>query len=263
MLELNQLSVMTTDRQYLLDGVSLTIESGTITGLTGESGAGKSTILKSILGILSRQARIVSGNIVMDGMVLSELSARAHRQLCGTTIGFIPQNPMTAFDSRLPLGKQTAETLRLRKHLTTAEAEHMMLSLLADLGITDPLRMYHSYPGQLSGGMLQRAVIALLLALKPAYILADEPTSALDTENRDLLLKRLSAEKAGAGILFISHDVAALTALCDQVHVMEHGRITESAPIRQLLARPQQAWTKQFAAAAAFADKEVFTWTEY
>ena len=118
------------------------------------------------------------------------------------------------------------------------------------------------YPGQLSGGMLQRAAAALLMALHPKYILADEPTSALDAENRTLLLELLEKQRETAGILFISHDVAALRALCGTVYVMEHGMLTEQGTMQELLEHPKQAWTKEYAEANRPASREGWTWTD-
>lgn len=122
--------------------------------------------------------------------------------------------------------------------------------------------MLDSYPAQLSGGMLQRAAAALLLALHPRYILADEPTSALDAENRTLLLELLEQQRESAGILFISHDVAALRALCGTVYVMEHGMLTEQGTMQELLEHPKQAWTKEYAAANRPVNREGWIWTD-
>ena len=135
-------------------------------------------------------------------------------------------------------------------------------ALLAELGLSQSRRVLDSYPAQLSGGMLQRAAAALLMALHPKYILADEPTSALDAENRTLLLELLEKQRETAGILFISHDVAALRALCGTVYVMEHGMLTEQGTMQELLEHPKQAWTKEYAAANRPASREGWTWTD-
>ena len=170
--------------------------------------------------------------------------------------------PMTAFDPRLKLGRQMEETLRLRTGVSGKAALEQAETLLADLGLSQPRRVLDSYPAQLSGGMLQRAAAALLLALHPRYILADEPTSALDAENRTLLLELLEQQRESAGILFISHDVAALRALCGTVYVMEHGMLTEQGTMQELLEHPKQAWTKEYAAANRPVSREGWTWTD-
>ena len=246
----------------LLKQISFQIEIGEAVGLTGQSGAGKTTLLKALLGILSGGCQVSGGTIQVDGQSLWALSPRKRRELCGTTLGFIPQNPMTAFDPRLKLGRQMEETLRLRTGVSGKEAVEQAEALLAELGLSQPRRVLDSYPAQLSGGMLQRAAAALLMALHPKYILADEPTSALDAENRTLLLELLEKQRETAGILFISHDVAALRALCGTVYVMEHGMLTEQGTMQELLEHPKQAWTKEYAEANRPASREGWTWTD-
>lgn len=260
MLEVTDLSVTAKDGTILLKNVSLKIEPCQAIGLTGQSGAGKTTLLRSLLGLLNPGCQVSGGEIWIDGGALSQLSRKERRLLRGTALGFIPQNPMTAFDSRIKIGAQMAETLRLRVGSSKADAQRQSRELLAELGIEEPDRILDSLPGQLSGGQLQRVTVALLLALKPKYILADEPTSALDEENRRLLLELLA--KQSAGILFTSHDVAALETLCTTVHVMEHGQITESGSMGDLLDNPKQAWTKDFSAAWKSPDKEGWTWMD-
>ena len=245
-----------------LEDVSFTVGDASICGLVGFNGAGKTTLLKALLGILSGGCQVSGGTIQVDGQSLWALSPRKRRELCGTTLGFIPQNPMTAFDPRLKLGRQMEETLRLRTGVSGKTSLERAETLLADLGLSQPRRVLNSYPAQLSGGMLQRAAAALLLALHPRYILADEPTSALDAENRTLLLELLEQQRESAGILFISHDVAALRALCGTVYVMEHGMLTEQGTMQELLEHPKQAWTKEYAAANRPVNREGWTWTD-
>lgn len=127
----------------------------------------------------------------VDEQPLWKLNTRKRRELCGTTLGFIPQNPMTAFDARLKIKNQISETLRVKIGLPREQAMEQAKNLLSELGLPQPERVLDSYPAQLSGGMLQRVTAVLLLALNPKYILADEPTSALDAENRELLLHLL------------------------------------------------------------------------
>ena len=172
MLEVQNLSVTARNGAQLLKQISFQLETGEAVGLTGQSGAGKTTLLKALLGILSGGCQVSGGTIQVDGQSLWALSPRKRRELCGTTLGFIPQNPMTAFDPRLKLGRQMEETLRLRTGVSGKTSLERAETLLADLGLSQPRRVLNSYPAQLSGGMLQRAAAALLLALHPRYILA-------------------------------------------------------------------------------------------
>ena len=262
MLDVKELSVTAKNGQELLHQITLQIEVGQALGLTGQSGAGKTTLLKALLGILGNGCKVSEGDVLVDEQPLWKLNTRKRRELCGTTLGFIPQNPMTAFDARLKIKFQISETLRLKIGLPREQAMEQAKNLLSELGLPQPERVLDSYPAQLSGGMLQRVTAALLLALNPKYILADEPTSALDAENRELLLHLLQKQKEKTGILFISHDVEALCTLCSKVHVMEHGQLTEEGTMQELLSHPQREWTKQYAAANKQVSKEGWLWKD-
>lgn len=262
MVDVQNLSVITQDGYKLLHQISLHLEVGEVVGLTGQSGAGKSTLLKALLGTLSRGCSISSGEIFVDDIALGTLSLKKHRCLCGTTLGFIPQNPMTAFDPGIKMEKQIVETLHLKMGMSRQQAIDQAKELLVDLGFSQPKRVLNSFPGQLSGGMLQRSAAALLLVMSPKYILADEPTSALDSENRTLLLKLLAQQKERAGILFISHDIAALSQQCDRVYVMECGQLTETGTMEELLSNPTCEWTKEYVTADRSVSKEGWTWKD-
>ncbi|MDF3002059.1 MAG: Nickel-transporting ATPase [Bacillota bacterium] len=263
MLEVQNVSVFTGNGLPLLRNITFSLGPGEILGLTGESGSGKTTLIKSIMGILPKSCRLVSGKILANNIDLTALTSGEHRKLCGTHLGFVPQSPMTAFDSRIRLGTQITETLRLRLGLSPTTATELARQQLFAVNLSDSTRIMESYPSQLSGGMLQRVAIAILMALQPSYILADEPTSALDTVNRDLLLNLLQNQVSRSGILMISHDIAALKALCKTVMVMENGAITEKGSMEQLLLSPCRKWTKEFAAAYRLPEKEDWLWTEY
>ncbi|HIZ56263.1 MAG TPA: ABC transporter ATP-binding protein [Firmicutes bacterium] len=262
MLDVKELCVTTKNGQELLHQITLQIEVGEAIGLTGQSGAGKTTLLKALLGILGNGCQVNEGDVFIDEQPLWKLNPGKRRKLCGTTLGFIPQNPMTAFDPRIKIKKQISETLKVKMGLPREEAMERAKDLLRELGLSQPERVLDSYPSQLSGGMLQRVTAVLLLALNPKYILADEPTSALDAENRELLLHLLQQQKEKTGILFISHDVDALCTLCSKVHVMEHGKLTEEGTMQELLSHPKRDWTKQYAAANKKVDKEGWSWED-
>lgn len=262
MICVENLSVNVVKGSQLIKDISFSLEKGQVTGLTGQSGAGKTTLLNSLMGILDHRYCISNGHIWIDQADLYTMKPAKRRELCGTTLGFIPQNPMTAFDSRIKIGKQMETILCLRMGMARKNAEQLCLDVLQQVNLKDMKRVMSCYPAQLSGGMLQRIAVALLLAMQPRFILADEPTSALDEENRELLLQILKAQRCNSGILLISHDVKALSALCDEVMVMEEGRITEKNSMQQLLKYPQREWTQQFAAACDTTHKEGWQWTE-
>lgn len=246
MLQIDDIHVRTPQSE-ILAGFSLSLEPGRIVGLTGRSGAGKTTLIRAIMGFLNRDCTLSAGKIILDGADLARLPSAKRRALCGTSVGYIPQSPMTAFDPRLAIGVQMKETLHARMWVSKKEWTLLALQALALVNLPDGERVLRSTPAQLSGGMLQRVAMAILLAMKPRYILADEPTSALDIENRDLLLGLLRNQCADAGILFISHDVDALGTLCRTVMVLDEGRVVEQGPIAKLLSEPVHPWTKEFA----------------
>lgn len=251
-----------TKKKNILDNFSLQLKPNQIIGLTGESGAGKTTLIRAIMGFLNKECLLTSGNIFLDGQELTLLSANKRRAFCGTIIGYIPQSPMTSFDPRLKIGDQMVETLNVHLKKTQSECEIVALEALNMVNLSEGKRVMESIPAQLSGGMLQRVAMALLISMNPQYILADEPTSALDIENRDLLLKLLKKECFDAGILFISHDVEAMKKLCETVIVMEKGRSVEQGTMSELLTSPKQAWTKRFAKSYSNLRREEWMWRE-
>ena len=241
MLKIEQLDVKERSGRYLLKDISMEIPAGRVIGLTGKSGSGKTTLLRSILGMLHTSCHIDAGKILLDDIDLSHLSRKSHRELCGKKLGFIPQNPMTAFDSRLKIGYQMRETFVNRLHLNTSEATDLAKEKLVSVNLKDTDRILGAYPSELSGGMLQRVAAAILLGMSPDYVLADEPTAALDEENRDLLLLIMQEQMKDKGILFVSHDVAALKNLCQNVYVLGAGKIIEHGTMDKLLSSPQTA----------------------
>lgn len=242
MLKIEQLDVKERSGRYLLKDISMEIPAGQIIGLTGHSGSGKTTLLRSIFGMLHTSCHIDAGKILLDDVDLSHLSRKSHRELCGKKLGFIPQNPMTAFDSRLKIGFQIRETFTNRLQMSSNEAMALAREKLAAVNLKDTERVLGAYPSELSGGMLQRVAAAILLGMSPDYILADEPTAALDEENRDLLLQIMQKQMEGKGILFVSHDVAALKTLCQNVYVLGNGKMIEHGTMKMLLENPQTDW---------------------
>lgn len=246
MINIEQLSVKEKSGRLLLDQVSIKIPSGTVVGLTGHSGCGKTTLLRSIFGMLHTDCKIANGKILMDETDLLSLSRRNHRSLCGRKMGYIPQSPMTAFDSRLKIGFQIIETFKNSLKMRQQEAIALAEETLNLVNLRETKRVMNAYPGELSGGMLQRVAAAILLGMSPDYIFADEPTAALDEENRDLLLELLETQMRDQSILLVSHDAAALEKLCSNVYVLGEGRVIEQGSMEQLLAKPETDWMKQF-----------------
>lgn len=260
MLEIKDLSIKTKNKKDLLGNISLTIDKEHVIGITGKSGSGKTTLIKSVLGILDNYLYEISGSICLDNKTINNLSTSERRELCGRTIGYIPQNPMTAFDPRIKIGKQIEETLCIRLGIKRKEAVKVFLAYLEKLNLYDGERILGSYPSEISGGMLQRIAVAFVFSLKPKYILADEPTSALDEENRDILIKVLKDKKNEIGILFVSHDIKSLSELCENVIVMEDGKIIEKGNMDNLLNHPKTNWTKTFSGIYKNSMERSFLW---
>ena len=256
MIEVKNLSVQTSKGVVLLDRVEFTLTPGVCTGLTGASGSGKTTLLKALMGVSDGDVSINSGQILLDGEDLLKKPEKVRR----TTLGFIPQNPMTAFNLHVPVGTQMTETFRKRLRLDKNAARKLSMDVLQKVNLLDTDRVYRSYPSQLSGGMLQRATMAILIGLSPRYIFADEPTSALDEENKEYLIQVLMRMKQQAAILFVSHDDAAIRTLCDDLLVMQSGIIVEYGTTADLFAAPHKEWTKEFVRLAMVEEGGGWTW---
>ena len=262
MMEVKDLTARTRKGKLLLDHVSFTLEPGGCTGLTGASGSGKTTLLKALLGVSDSDVAICGGQFLLDGKDLLQQTEKVRRELCGTTLGFIPQNPMTAFNLHVSVGAQMAETFRKRLHIEKRAAQKLSMEALKKVHLTDSERVYRAYPGQLSGGMLQRVTMASLLGLSPRYIFADEPTSALDEDNKSYLTQELARMKQQSAILFVSHDDTAIRTLCDELLVMQNGTIAERGTTSNLVASPQEEWTKEFVRLASTEEGGGWTWNK-
>lgn len=233
-------------RVPILRGVGLRVAPGEVHGLVGESGAGKSMVGRSVLGLLPASARVTAGRIRFDGQDLIGLPDRQRRRLLGRSLALIPQDPMTALNPARRIEGQITDVLRLHLDLDRRAACRRALELLNQVHLRDPERLLRFYPHELSGGMRQRVLIAIAFACRPRLIVADEPTTALDvTVQRQILrlIRELQATN-GTGILFVTHDLGVVAKLCDRVSVMHSGRILESGPAATLFAGPRHAYTR-------------------
>ncbi|TIW78889.1 MAG: ABC transporter ATP-binding protein, partial [Mesorhizobium sp.] len=198
-------------------------------GIVGESGSGKSQTGRAIMGLTPPQARISANKLTFDGIDLLGISPRQRRALRGNRIAMILQDPKYSLDPVMSIGRQIVETLRTHEKVGKAEARERALAMLEAVQIRDPKRVFDLHPHEVSGGMGQRAMIAMMLIAGPEMMIADEPTSALDvTVQLDVLgiLDRLVAER-GMGLVFISHDLRLVSSFCDRVIVMYAGKVVE------------------------------------
>ena len=245
------------DHRLILRGVSIGVAPGETMGLVGESGAGKSTIAKALLGILPRTVRITSGRIVFDGRDLRNLPERELNQIFGDQIALIPQDPLTALNPGRRIEGQLTDGLRLRRNLPWRQARLRALELLDEVQIRDPERVMRAFPHELSGGMRQRILIAAAFALEPKLIIADEPTTALDVTVQKQVLRLMRHLQAShhTAIVFVTHDIGVVAQICDRVTLLFEGRVVESGTTAEILAAPKQPYTKALIAAGPRYDR--------
>jgi oligopeptide/dipeptide ABC transporter ATP-binding protein len=234
-----------------VDGVSLSVPRGTAVGLVGESGSGKSMTGFSILRLFpTARARIVAGRIRFAGRDLLSLPEDAMRRVRGGEIAMVFQDPTTFLDPVLPVGYQVAEAYAMR--FGWPQARQRAIEALELVGLPDPSETYHRFPHELSGGMRQRAVIAMATVCRPALLIADEPTTALDVTIQAQILELLRAlrRELGMALLVITHDLGIVAEVCEVVYVMYAGRIVEAAPVNELFDAPAHPYTQGLLASA-------------
>ena len=252
MLEIKDLHVQfhTSDHEAVR-GIDLTVQDGEIMGLVGESGSGKTVTAMMVSGLLRPEQADFRGRILLDGEDLLHAGGQRIRAIQGKDICVVFQEPMSAMDPTMRIGKQVEECLRVHTDLSAQERRQRALQALRDVELPDPEGVYRKYPHELSGGMLQRVMIAAAIVARPRLLLADEPTTALDVTIQAqilALLKRLNQEM-GMSILFISHTRHVVRKLCTRVAVMEKGRIVETGPVDQIFFHPQVPYTQRLIAA--------------
>lgn len=238
LLEVDNLRVRFPTRTGVIEavrGVSFSVGRERL-GIVGESGSGKSQTGRAIMGLTDPRAEVSADRLQFDGIDLLSLPARERRALRGKRVAMILQDPKYSLDPVISIGRQIVETLRTHEKVSKAEARERALDMLAAVQIRDPKRVFDLYPHEVSGGMGQRAMIAMMLIADPELLIADEPTSALDvTVQLDVLaiLDRLVAER-GMGLIFISHDLRLVSSFCDRVVVMYAGKVVEQLPASEL-----------------------------
>lgn len=230
-----------------VDGVSFSLERGETLGLVGESGSGKSVTCYSLMGLIPQPpGRIESGRALFDGVDLLNCSLTQARAIRGKRIAMIFQDPMTSLNPYLRISEQLIEPLLIHEKISRTDALRRGLEMLEAVGINDAPRRMQQYPHEFSGGMRQRVMIAMALITRPELLIADEPTTALDVTVQAQILeliKRLQRE-FGMAVMFITHDLAVVSGLCDRVQVMYAGRILESADARTLFSKSAHPYTR-------------------
>jgi oligopeptide/dipeptide ABC transporter ATP-binding protein len=247
-LEVRDLHVQIASRRGIVravDGVSFEVPRGGALGLVGESGSGKSMTLRAILGVLPPEARVTSGQIRLDGVDLVQLRGSDLNRLRGPKMAMIFQEPMSALNPVMRVGRQIAEGPQVHLGLGRARAAERALELMRRVGIPDPERRFRAYPHEFSGGMRQRVMIAIALSCDPEIILCDEPTTALDVTIQDQILRLLTrlCRESGVSLVFVTHDLPVVAQVCQDIAVMYGGQLVERGEVRAVLLDPRHPYT--------------------
>ena len=248
-LEINNLNTQFFTQEGNVNAVNdfnLTVASGEIVGIVGESGCGKSTTSLSIMRLLPKAGTIKSGEILLKGTDLTKLSEREMRGRRGPEVAMIFQDSLAALNPTMKVGAQLIEPLMLHMKMSKKEARAKAIDLLDKVGIPSPKDRMHSYAHEFSGGMRQRVMIAMALSCNPSLLLADEPTTALDVTIQHQILELMLKlrDETGAGVIFVTHDVGVVSEICDNVIVMYAGRIVEKGTTKNIFESPVHPYTK-------------------
>ncbi len=228
-----------------VDGVSFAMSDGEALGLVGESGCGKTTTLRTILGLLPRNASVTGGRVLFLGQDLLDPTTGALRRARGRAISMIFQEPMTALNPVARVGRQIAEAMEVNLGSSRQKASAAAIDLMRRVGIAEPERRFRAYPHELSGGMRQRIMIAMALSCHPRLILCDEPTTALDVTVQDQILSIIASlqQEEGLSVLYVSHDLAVVAELCQRLAVMYAGQLAETGPVEEIFGSPRHPYT--------------------
>ena len=234
-----------TDRE-IVHGISFELAPGQVVGIVGESGSGKTLTCRAVLGILPDQLVVSGGSIRLAGRDLAELSGKQWTELRGSTISAVFQDPASYLNPSIQVGPQIAEVIRVKKKVRRREARDRALELLRSVRLRHPESVYGQYTYELSGGMLQRVLIAAAIAADPQVLIADEATTALDVTVQAEILDLLAdlRERTGLAQVIVAHDLAVVAQVCDEVLVMRQGNVVEHGTTAEVLYRPQHEYTQ-------------------
>jgi len=233
-------------RVQAVNGVSFSVEAGETVGLVGESGSGKSVTSLALMGIVpGRHTEVTASRLTLDGVELLKLKESELRRSRGRDLAMIFQNPTSSLNPVIKISKQITEALQAHEQIGRRAAGRRAVELLAQVGIPDPERVLESYPHRLSGGMCQRVMIAIALALEPKLLIADEPTTALDVTIQAQVLEvmRELTRRSGTAVILITHDLGVVAAMAQRVNVMYAGRVVETGPTSEIFAQPRHPYT--------------------
>jgi len=248
-------------REYqVLRDISFSVKQGETLCMVGESGCGKSVTTLAVMDLLPLNGKVVSGSIKLDGKELTTLNRKERNGVRGKQMGMIFQEPMTALNPLLTIGYQLTEGLRLHLGLGKREAQELAVSSLTRVGISNPAERMRQFPFQLSGGLRQRVMIAMVLSLKPKLLIADEPTTALDVTIQKQVLQLLKSLKKeiSAGILFITHDLGVVAEIADRVIILYSGKKVEEGPVGEIFNNPLHPYTIGLLNAVPNVDSDTF-----
>lgn len=231
--------------------ISFSLHSGEILGLVGESGSGKSTLIKAAMGLLGSNGLVTRGDITFKEKNLVDMPERDLRHIRGAEIGMIFQDAGSSLCPIRTIGSQICESMKAHGKVTEAEAKERAFDLLKKLNFQEPERIWNSYPFEMSGGMNQRAGIAISLLMNPPVLFADEPTSALDVAVQRQVVEQMLhiREMFGTAIIIVTHDIGVVSAMADTVLVLQNGRKMEYGPAKDVLENPQNEYTKELLSA--------------
>ncbi|WP_406675126.1 ABC transporter ATP-binding protein [Nonomuraea sp. N2-4H] len=247
LLSVRGLRVSVADGTEVVHGVDLGVPRGSAAGLVGESGSGKTLTCRAVLGLLPAGVQVTGGQIAFDGAELTALPDAERARLRGTGIAAVFQDPASYLNPSITVGEQLAEVLRVKVGLGRRAARERAVELLHAMGLRRPEYVYTQYPFELSGGMLQRVLIAMAISADPELLIADEATTALDVTVQAEVLELLSELRRDRGLtlIVVSHDLAVIAQTCDTVHVFRDGAVVESGPTRRVLRAPRHPYTRQ------------------